>query len=206
MVEEGPYKIVFPSSGGTIYGDLYDRAARESDPACPLSSYGFGKYLCEQIILFYERIYKINYTIMRISNAYGTDHISRSSQGFIDVFLERILLDKPLLLWGNGEQIRDFIFIDDVMEAMMSLLALDASESTLVNIGSGVGIKIKDAISIIERVVGRDLDVEMDPTAFSGISYSVMDIRNIQKISGWSPKTSLIDGIEETWRRKKQNR
>lgn len=195
-------KIVFPSSGGTIYGQVGQRAARETDELKPLSSYGMGKWLAEQMIRFYHRVHDIEYSILRIANAYGAERLERISQGLIDVFLEKHLAGEELVLWGDENQVRDYIFIDDVMDAMLGLMDQDEPISTIVNVGSGSGASIGEVLSIMKKVVGHSMQWKVKGEQYAGIPYNVLDISMLHDMIGWKPRYSLEAGIEETWRRK----
>lgn len=202
MVEIGTHRIVFPSSGGTIYGDNGKRPARESDALRPLSSYGVGKLLSENMILFYARVHLITFTIMRISNAYGAPRLHRTSQGLIDVSLERLLRGETPALWGSADQVRDFVFIDDVMQAMLRLLDLKQPESLIVNVGTGVGSTLREVLSAIERVAGVAINWGHEHAYYAGIPYSVLDTGLVRSLTGWTPSYTLEEGIREAWRRK----
>jgi UDP-glucose 4-epimerase len=202
MVEVGAHRVVFPSSGGTIYGDMGKRPARESDVLRPLSSYGVGKLLSEHMILFYARVHMIKFTIMRVSNAYGASRIHRTSQGLIDVSLERLLRGDTPALWGNADHVRDFVFIDDVLEAMLRLLELKQPESLIVNVGTGVGSTLREVLSVIERVAGVAINWRHEHGFYAGIPYSALDTGLLRSLTGWAPSYTLEEGIREAWRRK----
>jgi UDP-glucose 4-epimerase len=203
MVDTGVRNIVYPSSGGTIYGDTSHRPALESDPVKPLSSYGVGKLLCEEMIRFYSRVHGIKYQILRISNAYGSSHLRRISQGVIDVFLERVLMKEPILVWGSTEIIRDYLFIDDLVEAVNSLINLGFEQSLVVNVGSGEAVSLIDIIQVIKQVTGYKVEWIVDPNRFYGLIYNALDISLLYKLTQWQPKYSIEKGITEAWIRKK---
>jgi UDP-glucose 4-epimerase len=203
MVASDVPRIIFPSSGGTIYGEIGHRPARETDELRPLSSYGMGKLLSEQIIRFYHRLHNIEYSIMRIANAYGAKRLERISQGLIDVFLEKCQAGEELVLWGDVDQVRDYIFVDDVMDAMLGLLDLEDPLSTIVNVGSGSGTSIGEVLSIMKKVIGHSMQWKVKGEYYAGIPYNVLDITKITKLIGWTPRYTLQAGIEETWHRKR---
>lgn len=202
MVATGAQTIFFPSSGGSIYGETGGRQTRETDPLKPLSSYGMGKLLCEEMIRFYGRVHGLRYMIVRPSNVYGAPCLRRSSQGVIDVFLEEIREGQPLTVWGNPDNIRDYIFIDDFIGAVLRLLDLDDKDSRVLNIGTGKGVSVREIVSLIRRIVGSESEERLDPTKFSGISYNVLDISLLCNLTGWQPCYSIDEGITEAWRRK----
>jgi UDP-glucose 4-epimerase len=202
MVEVGARRVVFPSSGGTIYGDTGKRPARESDVLRPLSSYGVGKLLSEHMIQFYADVHSIKFTIMRVSNAYGATRRHRTSQGFIDASLERVLQGGQPVLWGSAGHLRDFVFIDDAMEAMLRLLELKQPESLTVNVGTGVGSTLKEVLSVIAQVAGVAISPKHEHGFYAGVPHSVLDIGLLQSLTRWAPSYTLEEGIREAWRRK----
>jgi UDP-glucose 4-epimerase len=203
MAETGTQKIIFPSSGGTIYGETNGRPARETDPLNPLSSYGLGKLLCEEMIRFYGRVHNLQYLILRGSNVYGAPRLHRISQGIIDVFLERIMKGEELTVWGNPGNVRDYIFIDDFIDALFALLNLDGGGSRIINIGSGEGVSVRAIIKVIAKLIGAEPAWRLDRQAYSGIPYNVLDVSLLRGLVGWKAKYSLEDGIAEVWRRKR---
>lgn len=202
MVHTGVPRIVYPSSGGTIYGEGVGRPARETDPTAPLSSYGMGKLLCEEMIRFYGRIHGLQYLIVRPANPYGTSWLSRKTQGVIDVFLERVLTGQPLQVWGNINNVRDYVFIDDLIEALLTLVRLEDSCSRVVNIGTGQGASLREVIQSIAGAVGREPEWSVNPGAYAGVSSCVLDISQLRALADWKPRYSLDQGIREAWQRK----
>jgi UDP-glucose 4-epimerase len=203
MVHAGATRLVFPSSGGTIYGEIEDRAAREDDPAIPLNSHGLGKVICEEMIRFYNRVHGLEYLILRISNAYGARRIRRVSQGVIDVFLEDLLAGRPLNVWGSLEVVRDYIFVDDLMEVFVKLLRADSLGSQTLNVGSGKGTSLGDVIEVMAKVSGATPKLQFASDRFAGVNHSVLNTARLRTLIDWSPRYDIEKGIAETWRRKR---
>ena len=202
MIKNRVKHLIFPSSGGTIYGNLGNCAASERDLPAPVSSYGMGKLLCEEMIRFHHRVHGLEYLILRISNPYGAGRIRRVSQGVIDVFLEQIRAGQALCLWGGLDNVRDYIFIDDLIEIMLNLLELEITDSLTLNIGSGRGTTLRDLLSIITQVTGYEPEYRIESGNFAGIPYNVLDIARLQNLTGWEPAYTIEEGISEAWRRK----
>jgi UDP-glucose 4-epimerase len=202
MVETGANRIIFPSSGGTVYGNTGRLPAKETDVLEPLSSYGMGKLLSEEIIRFYNRIHGFQYFILRISNVYGAHRIYRLSQGVIDVFLENILFQTPLKIWGNPDNVRDYLFIDDLLDVILELILQKDRTSMILNVGSGEGTSLREIMNTIRRVTRFDPPWSVDPDQFYGISYNVLDTSLIRNKIGWTPKYNIEQGIMEAWHRK----
>ena len=203
MVDLNVKKIVFPSSGGTIYGNVEDQNATESTELGPLSSYGQGKLLSEEIIKFYSRVHNVEYLILRIANIYGCHFHRKAAQGAVDIFIQNILSNNPIILWGDAEEsIRDYIFVDDFCDALLTLL--NRKKHGIYNIGTGEGRKLNDIIQIIEKISGRDATI-VHNNNYSGVSRNVLDISKLMKDCSWQPKYNLEEGIKKTIIRKKEN-
>jgi UDP-glucose 4-epimerase len=203
MIKSGATRLVFPSSGGTIYGDVGNRPAHETDPPAPRLSYGLGKLICEETIHFYHRMYGLSYLILRISNAYGAARIRRVSQGVIDVFLEQAYAGQPLHIWGNLDTVRDYIFIDDLMAAILKLLRNDPGESHTVNVGSGRGNRLHEVLAVITEVTGLAPTIHHEE-GVAGLAYNVLNNTKLCSLIDWKPQFDLEAGICETWNRKRQ--
>ncbi|WP_433921978.1 NAD-dependent epimerase/dehydratase family protein [Paenibacillus taichungensis] len=203
MVNLNVKKIVFPSSGGTIYGNVKDQNVTESIEPNPLSSYGQGKLLSEEIIKFYNRVHNVEHLILRISNIYGCHFYRRVEQGAVDIFIQNILNDKPISIWSGAENsIRDYIFIDDFCDALITLL--NRKIHGIYNIGTGEGSKLMDIIQIIESILKREAIIVRNNN-YSGVSRNVLDISKIKEDCKWFPKYNLEEGIKKTIKRKKEN-
>ncbi|NOT63040.1 MAG: NAD-dependent epimerase/dehydratase family protein [Acidobacteria bacterium] len=198
-------KLIFPSSGGTIYGNSEFRLVSERDRTAPLSSYGMGKLLCEEMIGFHHRTLGLDYLILRISNPYGAGRIRRVSQGVIDVFLEKVKAGQPLSIWASADTVRDYIFIDDLTDVTLRLIDLDISESVTLNIGSGIGTSLQDILLMINKVTGLETKHSYETRNVPGVPYNVLDIQRLQDLTGWKPTYDLESGIQEAWNRKQES-
>ena len=175
----------------------------ESTELNPLSSYGQGKLLSEEVIKFYSRVHNIDYLILRISNIYDCHFYRKVEQGVIDIFIQNILNSKDISIWSGAENsVRDYIFIDDFCDALITLL--NRSKNGIYNVGTGEGRKLIDIIQIIERVLEREA-VIVRKDNYSGVTRNVLDISKIKEDCEWSPKYNLEEGIKKTINRKKEN-
>jgi UDP-glucose 4-epimerase len=192
-------RILFPSSGGAVYGLTPSDPVSETAPLRPESAYGMGKALAEEILRFHARRHRIEPVIVRMSNPYGKTSPATSAQGVIDVFLHRIRQGLPIEVWGDGSQVRDYIFIDDVMDALV--LVLDrCSGGEVINIGTGVGHSLNDVIATIETMTGGVSVRKSRSDVYAGIPCSTLNIDKIRSM-GWAPRFDLVAGIRETWTR-----
>ncbi|MCL2365867.1 MAG: NAD-dependent epimerase/dehydratase family protein [Oscillospiraceae bacterium] len=203
MNEQNVKKIVFPSSGGTLYGEVSKGLATESQQGEPTSTYGAGKLLSEDIIKYYCRVYGFRALILRLSNVYGCPFNRKVQQGAIDIFIQKALANQQIELWGDPSYlIRDHLFIDDFCSAVLSLVDLEFDGAEIFNVASGIGHSLDDVILCIEKTLGRSVDRVIRPNSFAGVRRNVLDISKINKSTGWSPQFSLEEGIGLTIRRK----
>jgi UDP-glucose 4-epimerase len=200
MVQAGASQIVFPSSGGTVYGRGRSQPLLETDPLQPESPYGAGKLLAEEMIRFHARRHGLSYLILRIANTYGRTAPGTSSQGVVDVFLHRILEGLPVDVWGNGEQVRDYLHIDDLADAVDALLAHGVRDDVF-NVGSRQGHTVMAVMDLIEQVTGRRLNRRHRSDIDSGIPYNALNIDKIRHATGWQPQISLWAGVGKAWSR-----
>ncbi len=197
--EVGIRKVVFASSGGTVYGLQQQQKRMETDATNPISSYGIVKLAIEKYLYLYGQLYGLSSVALRISNPYGPLQNTNSMQGIVGTFMSNVLKNKPLVVWGDGSIVRDYIYIDDVVRAFS--LALQTSQTThaVFNIGSGCGTSIKQLLQYIEETVQRPLQIEYQDGRISDVPYSVLDTSHAEKHLQWKPKTTLAQGLQHTW-------
>lgn len=188
-------KFVYFSSGGTIYGNRTDITPFvETDPMAPISYYGWSKQMMENSILYVRRTAGLKYLILRPSNPYGHGQNIHARQGLIAVAMGKILAAEPIEVWGNGSNIRDYIYIDDLAEAVVQLLEKDVYNTT-VNIGSGEGASINDIIHILRDVVEEEVKVDYKPARSVDVSHMILDTTRLKSYINME-FTPLKDGIE----------
>lgn len=201
METHGVGMLFFPSSGGAIYGDSSKkRAHQESDGILPDGTYALGKQLCEDIIRFQARKTGLKYVIGRLSNPYGNHNPAIRPQGVIDVSLARILGGNDLELWGDGSQVRDFVFVDDMVAMIADLLECEERGLT-VNVGSGQGISISEVMHVVAEVTGAELALVRNETVYSGVSHSVLDTTLLASLIGPRDLVELEPGVRLSWQR-----
>lgn len=195
-----PLRLLFPSSGGTVYGDAGgEEPLDEETPTHAVAAYGFGKWVAEEMVRFHARRGHLSYCIARVSNVYGRRGSGRAMQGVIDVALERVRAGKPLELWGDGSQVRDYLYVDDFVMATLALLDRAPSDRT-VNVATGVGTRLDRLLEIVGEVTGAPLRPVHAPAAYAGVPRSVLSIARLTALTGWRPRFSVEDGIREAWR------
>lgn len=192
-------KFVYFSSGGTVYGNRTDMTPfKETDPMAPISYYGWSKQMMENSILYVHRTAGLKYLIVRPSNPYGHGQNIHAKQGLIAVALGKILAGEPIVVWGDGSNVRDYIYIDDLCEVLCLLLEKDVCNTTL-NIGSGVGASINDIIQVLRDVVSEEVQVEYQPARKVDVSHMILDTTHLKQYVNVE-FTSLVEGVTRFYR------
>lgn len=198
-------KIIFTSSGGTVYGEVLKVPVSEDEPTNPISPYGISKLAIEKYIQYFNYAYGLDYTIFRYSNPYGEGQYPSKGLGVIPIFLTNIAKGKQPVIYGDGSVVRDYVYIKDVMD--VNLIAISRkikSKHHIFNVGSGTGKSLNELIVIISDVLGNPIEPEYVNVRKGDVSKIVLDITRIKKEYGWEPKTSLSKGIQNTWNWVKQ--
>lgn len=193
-VEHGVKKVVFLSSGGTVYGPPRQVPIEEGHPTNPVCSYGITKLAIEKYLALFHHLHGLNYTVLRLSNPYGERQRTTGSQGAVAVFLGKTIECEPVEIWGDGSVVRDYIHISDVASALMK--CIDHGDGCVLNIGSGVGLTLNQVLDGIGRVTGippnriykdaRDFDVPV----------SILSIDAARKVLEWEPQVGFDEGLK----------
>lgn len=197
-VEAGVRKVIFTSSGGTVYGPPRTVPIGEDHPTDPITSYGIVKLAIEKYLGLFRYLHGLNCAVLRISNPYGPYQDPAGQQGVISVFLNRILAGEPITIWGDGTVVRDYLYVADLVDALV-LAAEVETESKVFNIGSGRGAALKEIIALMAEVTGEKPMVEYLPGRTLDVPANVLDVRRAREELGWTPRTGLADGMAETW-------
>lgn len=195
IIKTGHIKIVFLSSGGTVYGDTRLEVIPEEHPLNPICSYGIQKLTIEKYLQFYNHEYGLDYSIVRLSNPYGRGQDGRKGQGVVPIFLKRIINEECIHIWGDGSITRDYIHINDVVDALCKLLHYSGQKKVF-NLGSGKGHTLNEIIEEISLVVQKKAFIEyLEPRSID-VRKNVLDISTIKRELMWKPKISLNEGIQ----------
>jgi UDP-glucose 4-epimerase len=194
---EGVKRVIFTSSGGTIYGIPEILPTPETAACQPITSYGISKLAVERYLYLYEYLHDLEYRILRIANPFGPLQTASKNQGVIGAFLRRILADQPIEMWGDGSVARDYLFVDDVVDAIILAAAHDGSDK-IFNVGSGVARSLVDVVKSIETVTGLAPVVVNRAARMLDVPTSVLDINLAKTSLGWEPKTEFEDGLDRT--------
>ena len=197
-VEAGVRKVVFASSGGTVYGRPEKLPIPEDHPTAPISSYGVVKLAIEKYLGLFHYLHGLDFAALRISNPYGPYQNPEGQQGVVGVFLNRLYTGRPITIWGDGEVVRDYLYVSDLVDALEQASLVETREKVL-NIGSGDGLSLNGLIRCIFRVVGEEPTVEYLPARPLDVPASVLDVSRARAELGWKPETGLAEGVERTW-------
>jgi UDP-glucose 4-epimerase len=196
-ISNGIKKIIYASSGGTVYGEPIQIPISEDHPLVPKSAYGQSKLTIENYLNFCSRTMKIDIDILRISNPFGPGQNPFGVQGLIAVAMGCIIGNRILKIYGKGEAVRDYIFIEDVVNAM--LVSSETPGSNVANISSSQGHSIIDIVQMIEGITGRVIRKEFIPPRFGDVSANILSNELAYRIFSWSPKVRIQDGLSITW-------
>jgi len=190
-------KIVYFSSGGAVYGNAEENLIGENVPLNPISSYGIVKLTIEHYIRLYNRLYNLNYLIVRPSNPYGPRQGHFIAQGVISTFLRKVAIGENLSVFGDGTATKDYIYIKDFVAILCGLIENNAEG--VFNLGSGIGTSINAIIEKIALITGVDSEVTYTPQKSYDVSNFVLDISKSLNVIGTFNFTSIENGIGETW-------
>lgn len=197
-------KVVFVSSGGTVYGVPSSIPISEEHETNPICGYGIHKLAIEKYLFLYQHNYGLDYCVLRLSNPYGTEQISERVQGVIGNFIYKTVMDETMDIWGDGSVVRDFIYIDDVVSAFLSAMHYSGNQR-IFNIGSGEGHTLKDIIMTIEKLSGSIVSVTYSPSRQVDVPLNILDISKAKKELLWTPEVDIYCGLSKMLEYAKEN-
>lgn len=192
-------KVVFLSSGGTVYGIPQEVPINENHSCNPLCSYGITKITIEKYLHLFNYLYGLDYAIIRLSNPYGERQNPNVPQGVISVFLKKVLNNEVIEIWGDGSVVRDYIYIDDVSDSLVKVISHDSGVKTF-NVSSGRGYSLIEILSAIEKVTGLKPTVNFtNSNRKFDAPVNILDNKLFSSEFDWEPGVELEDGIFRTW-------
>ncbi len=194
-VRIGVERVVFVSSGGTVYGLPECTPISEEHPTNPQCSYGITKLAIEKYLALYHRVHGLDYAVLRVSNPYGVLQRTHSSQGAVAVFLGKVLRGEAVEVWGDGSIVRDYIYIEDVVSALWAAATRHFGLDRVFNIGSGEGRSINDVLDAIERVTGRAVHRQYMESRMCDVPVNVLSIVKAMHALDWCPRVRFDDGL-----------
>jgi UDP-glucose 4-epimerase len=191
-----PAKFVFVSTGGAMYGEPEALPASESVPAQPGSPYGASKRAIEIYLPVYERLFGIKHTTLRLANVYGPRQDPHGEAGVVAIFSRAMLANKPVKIFGDGLDERDYVYVGDVARALMSASTSDGCGPF--NVGTGLGTNVNDLFGMLAELCQYGSGAQYEAPRAGDIGKISLDSARINRDMGWSPETALIDGLANT--------
>ena len=196
-VRQGVKKVVFLSSGGTVYGKDAECPIPEETPTNPITSYGLQKVTIEKLLSLYSYMYHLDYRIIRLSNPYGPYQRPNGILGAVTTFTYKALRGEEISVYGDGSVVRDFIYIDDAVRGILQIVNGESSHRTF-NLGCGYGTSIRTVLETIETVLGIQLNVHYTEARPVDVPTNYLDIRRYENAYGSLNPVSLETGIQLT--------
>src|SRR5262249_15344101 len=199
-------RVVFVSTGGTVLGFTDEIPPPETAPTHQITAYGISKLAIEKYLALYERSYGLQYRILRVANPFGPFQVPIKNQGIIAMLISRGLKCETIDIWGDGSVVRDYIFIDDVIDALEAAM-VDQSAARIFNIGSGQGRTLLEIIDAVERVMKMKLAIAWKRERSVDVPKSVLAIDEAREILKWVPRTPFDSALEKTldwWKSRRQ--
>jgi UDP-glucose 4-epimerase len=192
-------RVIFLSSGGAVYGIPQSLPVDEKHPTDPINPYGVAKLVVEKYLRMYFHIYGLEYSILRPSVPYGPRQIPNRRQGVVSEFIYHALKDNVLTVWGDGDKIiRDYIYIDDLTNAMMLMKDLPFQEERILNLSGSIKYSLNDIILIIKKVLQLTPRVRYESPRHFDVPCIHLDIELATKVLDWQPRISIEEGIAHT--------
>jgi UDP-glucose 4-epimerase len=195
-VATGVKKFVFASTGGAIYGEQLTFPADETHQTCPMSPYGIAKLAVEKYLAFYQAVYGLPYAVLRYANVYGPRQDPHGEAGVVAIFSQRLLAHEAVMINGDGEQTRDFVFVEDVVRA--NVLAVTTDLHGIYNVGTGIETSVNTLYSAIAKHAGATQVPLHGPPKAGEQQRSVLDSQKLQAATTWRPTVSLDEGLRRT--------
>ncbi len=188
-------QVVFSSTGGAIYGECEEPASEDS-PRLPLSPYGIAKLCAEEYLLGWNRIHGAQNVVLRLANVYGPRQDAGLEGGVVSIFLERIGLGETATIFGDGLQERDFVYVGDVVSAMLAVVARPGG---VLNVGTGRATSVLDLYRACGAIAGSSAEPHFASARVGDVNRSVLDVSRARRELGWQPDVALDEGLRATW-------
>lgn len=189
-------QVIFASTAGALYGEPAVLPVTEDHPILPTSPYGLHKYLGEQYLAYFRRVHHLNTTVLRYGNVYGPRQDPSTEAGVIAIFTAALLAGRRPSIFGDGTQVRDYVYVGDVADANLRVLGRDVSEA--VHIGTGSGTTVNELAAHLRRLTGAAALPEYAPAVPGEVYRIVLDATRAERLLGWRPRVSLEEGLLRT--------
>ena len=188
-------QLVFSSTGGAIYGEVDGTPATEDTPRRPVSAYGIAKLCAEEYVAGWNRIHGTNHTVLRFANVYGPRQSATLEGGVVSIFMDRLRRGDETLVFGDGEQTRDYVFVGDVVEAALAA----AGRGGVYNVGTGAETTVNELHRLCAEIAGTNREPSHVAARAGDARRSVLDASLAGRELGWQASTSLEAGLRITW-------
>ena len=195
-LDAGARKVVFAGSGGTLYGVPDAMPTREGHPQRPLSPYGVSKKAVGDYLHYFREIHGLEYSVLALANVYGPRQDPHGEAGVIAIFAGKLLAGERPTIYGDGEQTRDFVFVDDVVDAFAR--AIDKAGGLIVNIGSGIETSVQQLFDLMAAATDYPEPARYAPARAGELRRSALDPGRAAIHLGWKPFTTLEEGTTRT--------
>lgn len=195
-VKHGVRKVVFSSSGGAIYGEQDVFPAPESHPTRPMSPYGLSKLCGEQYLSYFQRASGLQMVSLRYANVYGPRQDPEGEAGVVAIFIQKMLHNEQAVINGNGRQTRDFVYVDDVVEANLAMMGQETQGTY--NVGTGLETSVNDLFRILVEHTGTTCKEVHGPAKKGEQARSCIDNSKLRLELAWEPRTGLSEGLKKT--------
>ena len=198
----GVKKVVYASTGGALYGEGRQLPATEAHPVNPEAPYGASKHTLEHYLYIWKLLHGLDYTALRYPNVYGPRQNPHGEAGVNAIFIGLMLEGKRPKIFGTGEQVRDYLFVSDVVEG--NVLALTKGSGEMLNLGTGVGTSVLDIVRELNAILGLHIEPIFEPARPGEVQRIYLDATRAKQVLGWTPTVPFAEGLRRTveWSRK----
>jgi UDP-glucose 4-epimerase len=195
--QAGTRRVVFASTGGAIYGDGVPIPTPEDALTAPASVYGASKLAVEKYLDVYRQAYGLSYAALRFANVYGPRQDPHGEAGVVAIFCQRLLSGAPCVINGDGRQTRDYVFVEDVVDACVRAMPLPGAQ--ILNVGTGLETDVVALYEELRQLSGLDLPPQFGPAKPGEQRRSAVDASQAAEVLRWRPRSSLAQGLAATW-------
>lgn len=189
-------KFLYASTGGASYGQVHTVPVDEGHPTAPICHYGVSKLTLERYLFLYQYLYGLDYTVMRYPNVYGPRQNPRGEAGVVAIFAGQMLRGERPTIFGDGSKTRDYVFIDDIVQANLALLGKGSGE--VLNLGRGEPVSDRLIFELVRAATGYRGEPGYAPVRPGEVAHIALDARRARELTGWLPRVSIEDGITRT--------
>ncbi|WP_053362688.1 NAD-dependent epimerase/dehydratase family protein [Bacillus sp. FJAT-27251] len=188
-------KVIFASSAA-VYGENHPLPLHESIMASPVSHYGVSKFTCESYIRLFQPYKNIRFTILRYASVYGPRQTANEEGGVVSIFLNKIMENKPLVINGDGQQTRDFVYVEDVAKANMA--AMTKGNNEIINISTETSTTINQLFTMCKDMLKSNIVPGYEPARAETVPYCLLSNGKASKVLDWKPSCTLEEGLTKT--------